>query len=108
MPGLDGTGPRGMGPMTGGGWGLCGPWGFGRGVGFGRGFGPGRGYGFGWRAPYANPYAGAVPYGYGVGGPYAPQMTKEEELDLLKNQAQEVKSQLDQIEARIKDLEVGQ
>jgi Family of unknown function (DUF5320) len=27
MPGFDGTGPRGMGPMTGGGRGFCNPWG---------------------------------------------------------------------------------
>ncbi len=76
MPGFDGTGPMGLGPMTGGGRGPCrfymgawGPWGrpypgygygwgypygwvgprfgFGRGMGFGRGRGLGRG--FGWR-----------------------------------------------------------
>lgn len=121
MPGLDGTGPRGTGPMTGGGWGLCSPGGFGRGLGFGRRFGLGRGYGFGGRMPYAGagqwsgygppygyPYAGGAPYAYGGGGPYAPQMTKEEELDLLKNQAQEARGQLEQIEARIKDLEAGE
>jgi len=27
MPGFDGTGPNRMGPMTGGGRGLCNPWG---------------------------------------------------------------------------------
>jgi hypothetical protein len=27
MPGFDGTGPRGMGPMTGGGRGFCSPYG---------------------------------------------------------------------------------
>ena len=55
MPGGDGTGPRGKGPMTGGGLGRCaeGAWpnqgndrprqgrGRGRGRGFGRGFGRG-------------------------------------------------------------------
>lgn len=54
MPGFDGTGPRGQGPMTGGGFGNCagggagyvGPrGGFGRGQRCGRGFGPGRGFG---------------------------------------------------------------
>ena len=35
-------------------------------------------------------------------------MTKEEELDLLKNQAQEVRGQLEQIEVRMKDLEAGE
>ena len=125
MPGFDGTGPRGMGPMTGGGRGFCSPWGF-RG-----GFGLGRGHGFGWRGsypmagqgpgygmPYGDPYAspvypGAAPYAYGGAptgtmpgvGPYAPQMTREQELDSLKSQAEMAKVQLEQIDARIKELE---
>lgn len=40
MPALDQTGPQGMGPMTGRGFGPCG-----RGTGFGRGRGYGRGLG---------------------------------------------------------------
>ncbi len=60
MPGFDGTGPRGMGPMTGG----------------GRGF-------------YAVPLS-------------APQ----QELDFLKNQSQALREQLEQIETRIKDMEI--
>ncbi len=76
MPFGDGTGPRGMGPMTGRGAGYC--------AGFGRpGFAnpvPGRGWpGFGWVRPYGYPYAGwygATPYmGYGYpyyGRSYAP------------------------------------
>ena len=91
MPGGDGTGPAGMGPMTGRAAGYCAGYptpGYanpipGRGLGFGRGrgFGFGRGLGLGFRggrgwggyrgAPYAAPaypYAGAValyatPYG---------------------------------------------
>ncbi|OQX71271.1 MAG: hypothetical protein B6D62_02255 [Candidatus Cloacimonas sp. 4484_275] len=62
MPRGDGTGPNGMGPMTGRGLGYCAGYGragftnpvgrgFGRGYGFGRGFG--RGYGWGFRSPYA-------------------------------------------------------
>ncbi len=119
MPGFDGTGPRGMGPMTGGGRGFCSPWGM------------GRGYGFGWRmpypmagqwsgpqGPYSYPYSGAaypgaMPYGYagmpaGIPGaePYAPQMTREQELDFLRSQAESIKGQLEQIGARIKELEV--
>jgi hypothetical protein len=63
MPGGDGTGPLGQGPMTGRGMGTCTPAnvpatgrrfsGFGRGFGCGRGrgFGRGMGRGFGfWRA----------------------------------------------------------
>ena len=69
MPGFDGSGPLGQGPMTGGARGYCNPGyggaygrGFGRGRGFRRGFGPGygRGRGFG--------------YGRGIGwsGAYPP------------------------------------
>jgi prefoldin subunit 5 len=38
-------------------------------------------------------------------GPYAPQMTREQELDFLRSQAESIKSQLEQIDARIKELE---
>jgi len=81
MPGFDGTGPGGMGPMTGGGRGFCAlPYGRpmpgyaagygrplwgrgGRGGGFGRGmgFGMGRGMGRGMRNPYGSSFAG-YPY----------------------------------------------
>lgn len=51
MPGGDGSGPMGQGPMTGGGFGPCGA-GAGRraaGGGFGRSFGRGFGRGMGYR-----------------------------------------------------------
>ena len=67
---------------------------------------------------YSNPYAGmAYPFSYPQGTPsegtnafvgatpYAPQMSGEQELDFLRNQAQNIKSQLEQIDARIKELE---
>jgi len=44
---------------------------------------------------------GAVP----GADPYAPQMTGEQELDFLKNQAEAIKGQLEQIDARIRELE---
>ena len=120
MPFGDGTGPRGLGPMTGRGAGFC--------AGFGApGFTnpmPGRWFGRGWRAPsYGSPgampyggaaYPAAMPYGgyagAGMGGvpgayPYAPQMTREQELDFLRSQAQAIKGQLEQIDGRIKELE---
>jgi len=58
-------------------------------------------------------YPGAMPYGYAgapmgaVPGadPYAPQMTREQELDSLRSQAEAMKGQLEQIDARIKKLE---
>jgi hypothetical protein len=37
--------------------------------------------------------------------PYAAQMTREQELDFLRNQAEAVKEELDQIDGRIKELE---
>jgi hypothetical protein len=68
MPGFDGTGPMGMGPMTGGGRGFCNP------------YGPLRGGGFMppayWPRPTAPPFGAAYPplagyaapmYGYGFG-----------------------------------------
>ncbi len=120
MPGFDGTGPRGMGPMTGGGRGFCSPWGVGAGFRAGiaapfarvsypwyRG-----GYGaYGGGIPYTSsiPYAGnwGMPYGAAAtpgAVPFAPQMTKEQELDFLRNQAETIGEQLEQIEARIRDL----
>jgi len=36
--------------------------------------------------------------------PFTPQMTREQELDFLKNQADMIKNQLEQIEARIQEL----
>ena len=59
MPGFNGTGPRGMGPMTGGGRGYC-----------------------------------VVPLG-----------VPETGFDFLKNQARGLREQLEQIDARIKELE---
>jgi uncharacterized coiled-coil DUF342 family protein len=46
-------------------------------------------------SPYDNPWV----------MPYAPQMTREQELDFLRNQAEEMHEQLEQIDARIKELE---
>ncbi|HEX76004.1 MAG TPA: DUF5320 domain-containing protein [Dehalococcoidia bacterium] len=92
MPGFDGTGPRGMGPMTGGGRGFCAipgygvPWGVPR-------------YG----APWGMPYYGATPPTPSA-VPFAPQMTRDQELDFLKAQAQAMRDQLEQIEARVQQL----
>ncbi len=77
MPGMDGTGPRGLGPMTGGGRGWCNPYlkggeimpfgrGFGMGGGFGRGFGF-RGYSPPW--PFVGRGRGGLPRGFAYGAP---------------------------------------
>ena len=112
MPAGDGTGPAGMGPMTGRGAGYCGSYGMpgyanpaaprlglgwrrGRGGGWGRGrryFG----YAPAWGAP---PAAG---YGY---GPYAAPPTPAQEVEFLKAQAEGLKEQLDAISQRITELE---
>jgi hypothetical protein len=94
MPGFDGTGPRGMGPMTGGGRGFCSPWGIGA---------ASRSYGVPPRLGYGYPYYGAGQVAPGA-MPFAPQMTREQELDFLKNQAQAMRGQLEQIESRIQQL----
>jgi hypothetical protein len=77
---------------------------------------PGYGYyGNPWAAPYYGEmaYPGAMPYSYAgapmgaVSGadPYAPQMTREQELDFLKSEAEAIRGQLEQIDARIEELE---
>ena len=94
MPGFDGTGPRGMGPMTGGGRGFCAvPLPAAWPTYSGRGAYP----------PYGAPYYGAGPAALGA-VPFAPQMTREQELGFLKNQAQAMRGQLEQIDARIQKL----
>jgi len=119
MPGGNGTGPGGLGPMTGRGAGFCagysvpgyanpvGGRGMGMGWGRGRGGGFGRGRGFGWgRAGYGLPaYGGAVnPYAYG-GVPFAPTVAPQQELDSLKGQAEYLEDALDGIKKRIEELD---
>jgi len=92
MPGFDGTGPRGMGPMTGGGRGFCAiplrsAWPAYTGMGF--------------QMPYAAPWG--MPY-YGA-SPSAPQVTREGELDYLGGIAQSMRDDLKGIEARIQEIE---
>ena len=131
MPGGDGTGPAGMGPMTGRAAGFCagypvpgfmnpvggrGYWGRGRGF-WGRGGGRGGGRGWrnwyyatglpGWaRAAYGYPaWGGAVaPYPL-YPGPVAQTVAPEQELASLKQQAQYFKEAVDEINKRIEELE---
>jgi NAD-dependent dihydropyrimidine dehydrogenase PreA subunit len=92
---------------------------YGRGwFGFGRGGGGG---GFGFRGasppwPYVGRGRGGLPRCWYPGlfatptsvsyGGYPAQVTKEEETDFLKEEAKAIKKQLEDIEARIKELEV--
>jgi len=90
MPGFDGTGPRGMGPMTGGGRGFCAvPLSSGRPAYAGMRF----------YRPYTPPYQGA--YGF---GPFAPGMNREQELESLKNESQALRERLKELETRITQL----
>lgn len=123
MPGGDGTGPLGMGPMTGRSAGFCAGYGIpgyanpipGRGTGF---WGMGRGFfggGRGWRHVY---YATGLPGWMRFGGypaipyvpqpyatqPYMPQMTPEQELEYLKNQSQFIQNTLEEIKKRMDEL----
>ena len=98
MPRGDGTGPNGLGPMTGRGAGYCvgyfapgytnqiaGRGGFG----FGRGGGRGRGWGRGWQGAY----------------PYASAPTAKEEMNILKEQSEMLKQELQGIQERMDTIE---
>ncbi len=99
MPRGDRTGPMGMGPMTGRGAGYC--------AGYdapgnmnpvaGRAFGRGWGGGRGWR--WRNRY-----YATGLPGWGAPP-TKAQTSQALKQQAEWLKEQLDDINQRLQELE---
>jgi len=120
MPGFDGTGPMGMGPMTGGGRGWCNPSAPYARPYFSGGFGPwfrgGRGRGRGYRHWYGATglpgwmrfgpvgplgYPGGYQWGYPPVSPY----TKEQETEFLKDQAAALKEELDAIDSRLRDLE---
>ncbi len=122
MPGGDGTGPAGMGPMTGRAAGYCagysmpgfanpipgrGAWGWGRGRG-----GWGRRNWFyatgltGWqRAATGYPAFGGVASGAPYAGAYAPTVSREQEMEMLKGQAEYFEDALHGIKERIEELE---
>ncbi len=117
MPGGDRTGPMGLGPMTGRGAGFCGGY---AAPGFAN-FAPGRGF-WGWGRGggghgrrnrfYATGLTGWQRAGwgwpgFGWGAPIAsapPAATREQELSLLNQQAQELAQTLEQIKQRIAEL----
>jgi hypothetical protein len=116
MPGGDRTGPMGMGPRTGRAGGYCAGYDM---PGYmnpipGRGFWSGGGWGRGWRHwYYATGLPGWARFGWGnppypyYGGPYAPQMTSEQELEALKGQAKYFEDALQEINKRIQELETA-
>ena len=105
MPAFDGTGPSGAGPMTGGARGFCAPAGagyrpaYGRGYGYGRGFGRGGGF----RRGFGPGYGRSQWYGPANGAPYP--MDPAQEMNMLKAEADAMKSDLDEINRRIEGLE---
>ncbi len=112
MPGGNGTGPMGMGPMTGRAAGYCAGFGMpgfanpmggrGCGMGFGRGRGAG---GRGFRNMF---YAtGLTGWQRAAGGhpPYAAAPTRDQQLDVLKGQASYFEGALGELRKRIEELE---
>ncbi len=79
MPGQDGTGPLGLGPLTGTGLGPCG-------CGMRRGFSRSHGRWLGLR--YARPVT----------------LTKEEQKKILEAELKEVEAEKQEIEAKLKEL----
>jgi len=116
MPAGDGTGPMGMGPMTGRAMGYCAGYpvpgfmngGPGRGMGWGRGGGRGRG----WRHGY---YLTGQPLWARQGWWPAPNFAAsgfgpapQQETEALKTQAAHMEKALDEIRKRISELETAQ
>ena len=117
MPAGDGTGPRGVGPMTGRGAGYCAGTeapgyatapvrgcglGWGRGMAWGRGGGWGRGF---FRPPFRMRPAFGGPVGpVGAQAPYA-EPTRAQEAQYLKQQAEYLQGELDAISQRVSELE---
>jgi len=108
MPGGDGTGPLGRGPMTGRGFGFCSGYSnpgsanpsFGLGLGRvrDRGFGRrywGRGRGFWGRIFYQGP-------------DYPPVQNKEEEKIYLENMVKDLEEEISSIRKRINELSKGE
>jgi len=124
MPRGDGTGPAGLGPMTGRAAGYCaglgvpGSMNFAPGRGYlawGRGRGGGRGFRnqyyatglFGWqrtstgRPPWGNPYLADMAGSFSA----APAITREQKLEALKSQAKYLEDALQDIRKQLEDLE---
>ena len=117
MPYGDGTGPSGMGSMTGRAAGYCAghtmPGYANRYPGsprYGRGGGGGRGH-RNWYYATGLPGWSRARMNYPAWGgftstqPYVPEMSPEREADMLKNQAQMMQEEINSINERIKEIE---
>ena len=119
MPRGDRTGPTGMGPGSGRAAGYCAGYntpgfmnrflggGFGRGYSTGFGYGRGggsRGRGFGWRNMFWNTgQPGWMRFGSYFG--QQPEPDAKVEKQFLENQVEVLKSQLDEVQKRLNELE---
>jgi hypothetical protein len=114
MPSGDRTGPVGQGSRTGRALGFCSGYdspgyakgfggGMGRGFRFGRnrGYGRGRGRGVGWGAEQGWTYSG-----FNQSFPWQHAVSKEDEIKMLKLQAEELNRTQKEIEKRITELEL--
>ena len=107
MPRRDGTGPMGMGPMTGRGAGMCAGFAvpsYANQAGFGCGLGGGRGKSRGLRRMfYTTGLPGRARFGgQSANGEYA---SDADEKELLKRQAKFLESRLGKINKRLDELE---
>lgn len=84
MPGMDRTGPRGQGPMTGRGLGPCGG---GTRQGFGRGMGRDRGFGRGLAPAQSAPV----------------ELSKEEKLKILEADKTDIEAELKEVDKLIEE-----
>jgi hypothetical protein len=117
MPAGDRTGPMGQGPVTGRKLGYCAGFdspgftkgmgagmgrggGMGRGMGYGRGMGRAAGFGRGMGWGFNSPYPGNI-HGY----PWMQSMSREDEIKLLKSEADMLKRSQKEIEKRMGELE---
>ena len=101
MPRGDGTGPAGIGPMTGRAVGYCAGY---SAPGFANTI-PGRGLGIGFRGGHRfMPY-----FGHGYGSPYGMSFriepTPQQEIEALQNQSKYLRNTLEGIQKRIAELE---
>jgi predicted Fe-Mo cluster-binding NifX family protein len=85
------------------GFGMGGGYGMGMGMGRGGGRGIGRGMGRGYQQA-TGPFAPQAPISTPVTPPIPPQMSKEQEIQMLENQMKTIQKQLDQIRKRLKEL----
>ena len=120
MPGGDRTGPMGAGPGTGRAAGYCagydvpgymnpygwygGGWGRTRGRGRGRGWGRGMGWRHGWGGRQGFAPMWGAPYSYEAPYPVEPP-TRADELEMLKEQYEQLEAALKNIQKRMKQLE---